>query len=342
MNKIGLVGIKGLVGQAILDSLELLDLEESDNNTFYYYGTAHEIHDEYVIEQFDLSVLNDLDYAILAVGNTLVKDIYNYVNKNNLPIKIIDNSSEYRLYKNVPLCIPEINANTIGDSKFISNPNCVTTLMCMVLKPLMSLANIKRIVASTYQAASGAGYKGLKELERQTYEMGTRYGAPECGYMCYHQEEKLTTDFWGKQYALNIFSHNSPITDTLYNEEEMKLINETKKILDINCKITATCIRVPTLRSHCISLNVEFDDELNKDDIIKQLESFDGVQILDNVEENKFPEPITTSDKTDVYVGRIRPDIDDMKCWNFFISGDQLLKGAGYNSVQILKYLLEK
>jgi aspartate-semialdehyde dehydrogenase len=126
--------------------------------------------------------------------------------------------------------------------------------------------------------------------------------------------------------------------DQLFKKDNSKV---DVKILEINPKISATCIRVPTLRSHCISAHIEFDKELEKNDIINKLTSFPGVKILDNIDENKFPEPIITSGKTDIYVGRIRSDIDDKTCWNFFISGDQLLKGAGYNSVQILDYILE-
>jgi aspartate-semialdehyde dehydrogenase len=201
----------------------------------------------------------------------------------------------------------------------------------MCLKPLLDLAKIKKIIVSTYQAASGAGYRGLQELEIQTREINNKLS----------NDEKLTQDFWKKQYVYNVFSHNSKINqDNLYNEEELKLINETKKILQINPKITATCIRVPTLRSHCISAHIEFDKELDKKQIIDRLEMFTGIKILDDVCFNQFPEPIITSDKTDVYIGRIRSDIDDKTCWNFFISGDQLLKGAGYNSVQILDNLL--
>jgi aspartate-semialdehyde dehydrogenase len=196
------------------------------------------------------------------------------------------------------------------------------------LKPLLNLANIKKIIVSTYQAASGAGYRGLQELEIQTKQIATGM--------------ELIKDFWKTQYIYNVFSHNTKInSDNLYNEEELKLVYETKKILQINPKITATCIRVPTLRSHCISAHIEFDKELTKEEIIDKLILFPGVKILDNWQENEFPEPIFTSGKTDIYVGRIRSDIDDNTCWNFFISGDQLLKGAGYNSVQILDYLLE-
>lgn len=333
MHHIGIVGINGLVGKAIIQSLELLKYNDSAKNLFYFYGTTEGFIKFYgmdkKVHKFDLINLTHLDYCILATDNKNAREIYDYINQNEINTVIIDNSSEFRLNQNIPLCIPEINANTIKkNSNFISNPNCVTTILCMCLKPLLNLANIKRIIVSTYQAASGAGYRGLQELEIQTKQIATGLN--------------ITKDFWQNQYVYNVFSHNTSINkDNLYNEEELKLVNETKKILEINPKISATCIRVPTLRSHCISAHIEFDKELEKNEIINKLTSFPGVKILDNIDENKFPEPIITSGKTDIYVGRIRSDIDDKTCWNFFISGDQLLKGAGYNSVQILDYILE-
>jgi len=337
MINIGIVGVNGLVGQAILDSIKRLNLINTELiNTKYVYhffgSTNSETYfnnQKYKIKKFELEDLYQLNYAILAIDNTLARDIYFFAKENMINTIIIDNSSEFRMYPNVPLCIPEINSNTINHNKFIANPNCVTTIACMVFKPLLELANIKRIVASTYQAASGAGYKGLQELVDQTKQI--------------IYKDNLSTDFWKKQYIYNVFSHNTNINkETLYNEEEMKFIKETKKILNINPKITCTCVRVPTLRSHCISLNIEFDKEIDKNEILRVLNNFDGIKIVDDIDDNQFPEPVKTSEKVDIQVGRIRPDIDDKTCWNFFVSGDQLLKGAGYNSVQILKYLLDK
>jgi len=335
MKCIGVIGINGLVGKAIVQSLEKLEYNDSDKYVFYFYGTTEGVlmfnGFDKPIRKFTLQALGYLDYCILSTDNNNAREIYSYAQENKLRLIIIDNSSEFRLNPEVPLCIPEINPYTLQKSseypQMISNPNCVTTILCMCLKPLLTLANIKKIIVSTYQAASGAGYRGLQELETQTKQISTGLN--------------LTTDFWQKQYVYNVFSHNTSINkDNLYNEEELKLVNETKKILEINPKITATCIRVPTLRSHCISAHIEFDKELEKCNILDKLKSFPGIQILDDNILNKFPEPIITSGKTDIYVGRIRSDIDDNTCWNFFISGDQLLKGAGYNSVQILDYLL--
>ncbi len=333
MVNIGIIGVNGLVGNAVLESINRLNLLDYN---YYFYGSC----DSYInfnnqlhnVKKFNVHHLDNLDYIILATDNDISKEIYTYCMDADVPITIIDNSSEFRLKDNIPLCIPEINSHVLNfdnghPTKLISNPNCVTTLMCMVLKPLMKLGNIRRIIASTYQAASGAGYKGLRELQSQTTQIVSG--------------EQLTTEFWNRQYVYNVFSHNSVINrETLFNEEELKLVNETKKILNINPKITATCVRVPTLRSHCISLNVEFDQNLDYNDIINQLIEFPGVTVCNNIVDNKFPEPINTSGKTDVFVGRIRPDIGDKSCWNFFISGDQLLKGAGYNSVQILETLI--
>lgn len=332
MKYIGIIGVNGLVGKAIIKSLEMFEYNDSKKYIFYFYGTSEGVvmfnGFDKPVRKFDINYLNHLDYCILATDNKNAREIYEYIHTNNLRIVVIDNSSEFRLEKNIPLCIPEINANTITtDTKFISNPNCVTTLLCMCLKPLLTLANINKIIVSTYQAASGAGYRGLQELETQTKQISTGL--------------ELTKDFWKKQYVFNCFSHNTKINeDNLYNEEELKLIHETKKILQINPKITATCIRVPTLRSHCISTHIEFDKELTKQELIDKLTVFPGIKILDDIHNNCFPEPILTSNKTDVYVGRIRSDIDDNTCWNMFISGDQILKGAGYNSVQILDYIL--
>ena len=335
MKTIGIIGVNGLVGKAIIQSLEKLEYNDSEKYVFYFYGTTEGVlmfNDfDKPIRKFTLPALAYLDYCILATDNKNASEIYSYALENKLNLTIIDNSSEFRLAPNIPLCIPEINAHTLTKFDYphmISNPNCVTTILCMCLKPLLTLANIKKIIVSTYQAASGAGYRGLQELETQTKQISTNLN--------------LTQDFWQKQYVYNVFSHNTKINKyNLYNEEELKLVNETKKILEINPKITATCIRVPTLRSHCISAHIEFDKELEKDDIINKLSLFQGIKILDDTDENKFPEPVISSGKTDIYVGRIRSDIDDKTCWNFFISGDQLLKGAGYNSVQILDFFLE-
>lgn len=343
MIKIGIIGVNGLVGQAIIESIFLLGLNlemKNKNIDFNFYGTKSgktKFGDtEAEIYEFTFNCLSQLDYVILAVDNHIAKSIISYCVSNNLNIYLIDNSSVFRMDENVPLIIPEINKGLLDTvefkekrTKIISNPNCVSTIVCMSLAPLLKLAEIEEIVVSTYQAASGAGYKGLDELEKQTTQ--------------YVKKEPIDMNFWKIQYVGNVFSHNSHINECNgFNEEELKLINESKKILQLNsnCSINPTCIRVPTARSHCASLMVKFNKELSKEQIVSELNKFDGLKVMDGIEISNIPNPIFTANKTDVYVGRIRPDLKDKSKWNFWISGDQLLKGAGYNSVQILKYLI--
>lgn len=343
MINIGIIGAGGLVGKTIIQSIELLELL-SPEYEYYLIGTkpsqATIGNKVYKIDILDYSFLSQLNYIVLAVDNDVSKSIVNYCYFNDLDITIIDNSSQFRMSVSVPLIVPEINSYELELDKFknqktklISNPNCVSTIVCMCLNALLNLANIKSLVVSTYQAASGAGYKGLDELELQTSQ--------------YINREPITKDFWNIQYISNVFSHNSKIDlETGYNEEEFKLINETKKILghkfSNHCQsINPTCIRVPTTRSHCASINVSFDRQLNKENIIDKLNKSNGIIVMDGTEAFDIPNPVFTSGKPDIFIGRIRPDINDKSIWNFWISGDQLLKGAGYNSVQILKYLLE-
>jgi aspartate-semialdehyde dehydrogenase len=330
--KLGIVGITGLVGENVLKSLDLLEVKYDE---LYLFGSSSiglkRIYNdkEYEIMEFDNKYLNELDYIILCVDNDIAKEIITHHRENKCTSVIIDNSSEYRLDENVPLVIPEVNGDTLKGQKIIANPNCSTTLLVMLLKPLLDLAAINKVVVSTYQAASGAGKKGYDELVQQVFD--------------YAQGDKITTKYWGKQYLFNVFSHNSQINlDTKYNQEEMKIIHETHKILNnYEIKINPTCVRVPTLRSHCLSVNVQFSKELNFDQIVKSLENFSGIKIVNNEEANEFPEPIHCSKSPYIYVGRIRPETGgnyiDYTNWSFFVCGDQLLKGAAYNSVQILQ-----
>jgi aspartate-semialdehyde dehydrogenase len=339
--RLGIVGISGLVGEKILSSLDILNIKYKELRVFASDASKGKIinfrNEELICEVFNLNEINNFDVLILAVENDIAKNIIE--NKKMLKSKtiIIDNSSEYRLDNEVPLVVPEINSNSVQKNEIIANPNCSTTMLVMLLAPLLSLSEIKKVNVSTYQAASGAGKNGLDELINQTSEIV--YG------------KRLTKDYWKKQYIFNVFSHNSKITDNYYNQEEMKMVNETYKILDGKYKqkfiINPTCVRVPTLLSHCLSVNIEFINDVEIYQINQVLQSFPGIKIEDDFSNNSFPEPVKTNGNTDIFVGRIRPELDidgkfNYKSYNFFISGDQLLKGAAYNSVQILKYIMDK
>lgn len=243
---------------------------------------------------------------------------------------LIDNSSQYRMTENIPLVIPEINFDDIKkyNSQIIANPNCSTIILAMLLNPFIKNSHkIKRIVVSTYQAASGAGKVGLDELLIQTNE--------------FVNQKELTTNYWKQQYLFNTFVHNSPIDSNGYCQEENKLINETTKIFNMKINISPTCIRVPVLRSHCESVNIEFENEIDYHSILNLIKN--EKETLELINDNHiFPSSISSNNKQQVQVGHIRQDfsLDKNKGWNFWISGDQLLRGAAYNAYLIYKKLI--
>lgn len=322
---VGIIGATGLVGKAIEESLLKLNILKTTDLVLRYSSSGE---DDTIV--FKMKYLHDLDYAFLATPNELSREIYQYSYLNNLNTIFIDSSSEFRMNPEIPLIVPEVNGSILKSDKhnLISSPNCTTTFLVVLLKALEKCGKIKRVTLSTYQAASGAGIKGMGELILQNKEIS-------------NIGEIKTKDFWGKPYAYNLFSHNTRIQENGYNEEEMKIVNETQKILGYQLKITPTCIRVPILRSHSESINVEFYDEISRDNIIKSIDGFPGIKIVNDEKNNVFPEPETSSGKTDIFVGRIRSDLNDLSRWNFFICSDQILKGAGYNSAQILQHILK-
>lgn len=236
---------------------------------------------------------------------------------------VIDNSSAFRMDESVPLVVPEINADAIGDSKLIANPNCTAIVMLMAVAPLRSLGKIERLIMSSYQSASGAGVAAMQELagQSQTVLSGGKAIPKEFPHPC----------------AFNVFSHNTAIDETGYNEEEKKVIEESRKILDDpSLMVNVTCVRVPVLRAHSESITVEFSGVApSEDSVRKALESAKGVRVVDDRETNTFPMPCDASGADDVLVGRIRNDLSNPNAICLFACGDQLLKGAALNAVQI-------
>jgi len=244
---------------------------------------------------------------------------------------VIDNSSAFRMEPDVPLVIPEINPDDLSQHHgIIANPNCSTIIALMAIAPLRKLGKIRRIVISTYQAASGAGAQAMEELWRQTEDV--LQGRDPVPRVLPHP------------IAFNLFSHNSPVGEDGYNEEERKMVLESRKILhDDSLRITAMCIRVPVLRAHAESINVEFDEKrpsLNQ--VRETLFHAPGVQLVDDVEHNRFPMPIEATGRDEVLVGRIRNDISNENAIDMFVCGDQLLKGAALNGFQIAQELIRK
>ena len=329
---VAIAGVTGAVGQEFIKILEQRDFPvksikmlasaRSVGKTVKFKGK------EYPVEELKENSFDGIDIALFSAGASRSKQFAPAAVKAGAVV--VDNSSAFRMDPDVPLVIPEVNPDAIKKHKgIIANPNCSTIIANVPIWPLHKANPIKRMVVSTYQAASGAGQAAMNELIQQTKEVlaGKK---PTCNKFKY-------------QIAFNIFSHDSEIQPNGYNLEEVKMVNETRKIFDCpDIAITCTCIRIPVLRCHCESINLEFKDSITPDQVRKLLEHAPGVSIIDDQKNNRFPMPLDATDRDDVYVGRIRQDesIPDRRAINLWVSGDQLRKGAALNAIQIAEKLL--
>ncbi|HYM21131.1 MAG TPA: aspartate-semialdehyde dehydrogenase [Candidatus Kapabacteria bacterium] len=330
--RLGVVGATGAVGTEMFrileernfpySSLRAFASERSVGKTVHCNGKAIKV------ELLESRIFADLDIALFSAGSNITKQFRDDAKKAGC--LIIDNSSAYRMDKDVPLVIPEINGE---DCKWhhglIAVPNCAAIVMLMAVHPIRQLAKIRRIVVSTYQAASGAGAKALAELESQTKDI---------------VEGKVAVpNILPYQIAFNLFSHNTTINEAGYNGEEWKVIHESKKILhDESISITVTCIRVAVARAHSESVNIEFADKRPSIDKVRNiLNHSPGVRLVDDRTNNYFPMPLEASGSDDVLVGRLRNDISNPNAIDLFVSGDQLRKGAALDAIQIAEYVLQ-
>lgn len=243
---------------------------------------------------------------------------------------VVDNSSAFRMDPGVPLVVPEVNPEKIGEHKgIIANPNCSTTIMVVPLWPLHKAARIVRIVVATYQAASGAGAGAMAELRSQIREIG--------------EGREASVSVLPQQIAYNIFPHVDVFMPNGYTKEEMKMVHETRKIFrDDSIRVTATCVRVPVLRAHSEAVNIETERKLSADEARLILAKAPGVQVVDEPERKRYPMPLQASGRGDILVGRIREDISQPRGLDIFIAGDQLMKGAALNAVQIAELVIGK
>ncbi|KAI3873881.1 hypothetical protein MKW98_001530 [Papaver atlanticum] len=335
---IAVVGVTGAVGQEFLSvlsdrdfpyrSIKMLASKRSAGKHQEFEGK------DYVIEELTHESFDGVDIALFSAGGSISKEFGPAAAARGSIV--IDNSSAFRMDANVPLVIPEVNPDAMshiklgsGKGALIANPNCSTIICLMAATPLHRHAKVVRMVVSTYQAASGAGAAAMEELELQTREV--------------LEGKEPTCKIFSQQYAFNLFSHNAPITSNGYNEEEMKLVKETRKIWnDNNVKVTATCIRVPVMRAHAESVNLQFESPLDEDTAKEILQKAAGVVVIDNRSANHFPTPLEVSNKDDVAVGRIRQDVsqDGNQGLDIFVCGDQIRKGAALNAIQIAELLL--
>ena len=329
---VAIVGATGAVGQEFLSllaerkftmkSLKLLASKRSAGKTISFMGK------DIVIEELTHDSFAGVDLVLSSAGGSISKEFMPSAVKAGAVV--VDNSSAFRADPGVPLVVPEINARRIADHKgIIANPNCSAITTLVPLWPIHQVNPVKRLIVSTYQAASGGGAALMEELEESTraYLDGRDYAPKVVKY----------------PYAFNLFSHNTAIDmATGYNDEETKVINETKKILeDDDIAINATCIRVPVLRAHSVSITFECERPITPQEVRALLAKAPGVKLVDDWANNYFPMPKDASCQGDVLAGRIRRDLSDKsgKAISMFVAADQLLKGAALNAVQIAKLL---
>ncbi|MEK7992683.1 MAG: aspartate-semialdehyde dehydrogenase [Planctomycetota bacterium] len=329
---LAIAGVTGAVGQEFLkiieerdfpfDSLKMLASSRSAGKTIEFKGR------QYVVEELTKKSFTRVDIALFSAGASRSKEFAPAAVQAGAVV--VDNSSAFRMDPEVPLVIPEINPQRIKDNKgIIANPNCSTIIGIVPVWPLHKANPVKRMVVSTYQAASGAGQSAMLELEHQAREILAG--------------KKPTCKVFPYQIAFNVFSHDSAMGPNGYNQEEMKMVNETRKIFDYpGIAITCTCIRIPVFRAHCESINLEFTGPITPDQVRDLLSTAPGVCVLDDREHNRFPMPIDATGKDDIFVGRIRQDesIPENRGINLWVAGDQLRKGAALNAVQIAEKLL--
>ncbi len=327
---IAVVGATGAVGVEILRVLErrrfpvgqlkLLASARSAGKTLEFLGKPHPV------EALSAEAFDGIDIAFFSAGATRSREFIPAAIRAGAVV--VDNSSAFRMEEGIPLVVPEVNPGDLKNHKgLIANPNCCAAILAVPLWPLHQAATIKRIVVSTYQSASGAGAQAMEELLDQV--------------KAHVAGEKPVARVLPHQLAFNLFSHNTKIADNGYNEEENKLMAEIRKMFHLpDLAMNATCIRVPVLRAHSESVVIETEKPLSADQAREILARAPGVKIVDDAATNHFPMPLEATGDLDVHVGRIRKDDSAPNSLALFISGDQLLKGAAWNAVQIAEELI--
>ncbi len=331
------LGATGAVGQEFLSlieernfpfaNLKLLASKRSAGKVIKFMGK------DYVVEEATNESFKDVQIALFAGGSASTVFAPAAVKSGAV---VIDNSSAFRMDPEVPLVVPEVNPEAIKNHKgIIANPNCSTIIMTMALKPIYDKVKIKRVVVSTYQAVSGGGKEAIDELEQQVKAIAENRPV---------EAKILPGASLAKHYqiAFNLIPQIDVFKDNGYTKEEMKMIDETHKILDdYGMGITATTIRVPVYRSHAESINLELEDDLSIDEVKSALSNFEGVIVKDNPDEMEYPMPLYTSNQDEVFIGRIRKDYSIKNGLNLWVVGDQIRKGAALNALQIAEYMIK-
>lgn len=331
---VAIVGASGAVGQEFIkvleeqnfpvDELRLFGSKRSAGRVYPFRGngiTVRELRD-------NPDDFRDIHIAFTSAGASVSRQFADTITAHGA--LMIDNSSAFRMESDIPLVVPEVN----GDDAFltprniIANPNCTTIQMVVALKPIADLSPISRVHVATYQAASGAGAAAMDELVEQHRQLA--------------QGENPTVEKFAYQLAYNVIPQIDIFTDNGYTKEEMKMFNETRKIMHApDMSVSAMCVRVPVMRAHSEAIWVSTVDEISLDDVRKAFEKAEGIVVIDNPAEKAYPMPLFSAGSDPVYVGRLRKDLADPKGIAFWIVGDQIKKGAALNAVQIAQYLLK-
>ncbi len=331
---IGVVGATGLVGREMLNMLDkrdfpvknlrLLASHRSVGKKLKFKGREIEVEE---LTKDSFSKGDKLDVALFSAGGGTSKEFAPYAAREG--VFVIDNSSAWRMDDNCPLIVPEVNEIALKkEKKIIANPNCSTIQMVVVLAPLHRAAKIKRVVVSTYQAVSGAGIKAVEELEEQVKALS--------------EGRKPRPMVFPHQIAYNCLPQIDVFLDNGYTKEEMKMVNETKKIMgDDSIQVTATCVRVPVVRAHSEAVNIETEKKLTAEEAISILEKAPGITVVDDISKLKYPLAVNAAYKEETFVGRLREDESIENGLNMWVVSDNLLKGAALNAVQIAESLVK-
>ena len=329
--KVAIVGASGAVGQEFLrvleqrnfplDELVLFGSSRSAGTKYSFRGQEYEVK---LLQHND--DFRDVDYAFVSAGAGTSREFAETITK--FGAVMIDNSSAFRMDADVPLVVPECNAADalVRPRGIIANPNCTTIMMVVVLKPIEALSHITRIHVASYQSASGAGAQAMAELQQQYREI--------------IEDKPVTVNKFAYQLAYNVIPQIDVFTDNDYTKEEMKMFNETRKILHSDVRCSATCVRISSLRSHSEAVWIETEAPLSVEQVRAALDAAPGVTLQDDPATKTYPMPLFTGGKDDVYVGRIRKDLACENGITLWLSGDQIRKGAALNAVQIAEYLI--
>lgn len=329
---IAIVGASGAVGQELL---KVLDQRNFPVTSLRLFGSSRSAGTTYTFRDTPVTVeeltpesdFSGIDIAFTSAGASTSRQYADVITRHGATM--IDNSSAFRMDPDVPLVVPEVNGDDAFDAprRIIGNPNCTTIQMVVALNPIHRLSPIRRVHVATYQAASGAGASAMKELENQYLELA--------------RGEKPTVEKFSAQLAYNVIPHIDVFTDNGYTKEEMKMFNETSKIMHApELSVSAMCVRVPVLRAHSEAIWVETERPISPEEARKALEAAPGIVVVDNPAEKQYPMPLDVADHDPVYVGRIRADIANPNGLTFWIVGDQIRKGAALNAVQIAEHLI--